>query len=116
MQKIEKWRVEELSLLLGWLVSLLKEGLNPEWAAVFSHFDDESREILAVDPVNRAKLEKLVHSIKACFAPPCSFLYLSLARGNPAEQNGLDAEFLGVKVRLCRALKDIEDRLRDYVN
>jgi len=34
MKKIEKWRVEELALLLDGLTALLRTSKNPEWAKI----------------------------------------------------------------------------------
>lgn len=116
MEKIERWRVEELSLLLSWLACLLKEGFNPEWASVFSHFDEESRRLLAAGPVDCPRLKRLVGNIKACFVPPSSFPSLRLEAATPGEVDDLSVEFLGVKGRLRQALEEMEARLVDYIN
>jgi len=47
MQKIEKWRLEELALVLNQLSEILREGNHCEWANVFHHFQDESQKILS---------------------------------------------------------------------
>lgn len=116
MKKVEKWRVEEMSLLLTWLATLLNEGRNPEWAAVFSHFDQESRLLLAEELIDPAKLARLIGNIKACFVAPCSFPDLILKTDHLANESALNAEFLRVKVRLCRALEDMEATLVEYIN
>lgn len=116
MDKIERWRLEELFLLLDQLVSLLRQGFNPEWAGVFSHFSEESRILLAISPLDTVKLKKLVRNIHACFVSPSSFPSLRLKPKIPSQEDVLDVEFQKVKGRLCQALKEMETRLVDYVH
>ena len=45
MQKIEKWRIQELTYVLNDLAEILKQGNNAEWANVFTHFYYEAQKI-----------------------------------------------------------------------
>ncbi len=116
MANIEKWRVEELSLLLKKLVSVLKEGQNPEWAGVFSHYDEESRLLLATGLVDLTRLRRLIRDIKSCFLFPSSFSSLLLQPNYFDEEGALQIEFRGLQGRLFCALEEIEVRLVEYIH
>ena len=116
VNKIERWRLEELSLLLDQLASVLRQGFNPEWASVFSHFGEESRTLLAINPIDTTKLGRLVKNIQACFLSPSSFPSLRLKPEISSQENFLTLEFLKVKARLCLALEEMDARLIKYVH
>lgn len=72
-QKIEKWRIKELALVLNELAELLKTGNNPEWANVFYHFQQEAEIIYSKPHFDMDLTKKLVRNIKNCFSGFSSF-------------------------------------------
>lgn len=116
MQKIEKWRVEELSLLLDHLAALLRTGKNPEWANVFSHFDKETRLILSAEVFDAEPIKRLVRNIKNCLGASSTFATLVLEDEEPLIKNALNSEFAQTRARLWNALQDMEKKMVEFVN
>jgi hypothetical protein len=116
MQKIEKWRVEELSLVLNELAVLLKAGKNSEWANVFSHFHDESKTIVLNKEFDSKSLIKLVKNITDCFERNSSFTSIALKHKNPKEEQKLNQALYLTRARLLRVLKDMEERIIEHVH
>lgn len=116
MTKIEKWRVEELSLLLDFLEALLRQGKNPEWASVFSHFNQEARLIISAGISSMAPLKRLVRDIKNCYGAGCTFAGLVLESDDFRTRKALNLEFGRARARLWSALLEIEKRMVEFVN
>jgi hypothetical protein len=116
MPKIEKWRVEELSLLLDFLAALLRQGKNPEWANVFSHFDQEARLIISAEMIATAPVKRLVRDIKNCYGAGCTFAGLVLESEESRTKKALNLEFGRARARLWGALLEIEKRMVEFVN
>lgn len=116
MQKIEKWRVEELALLLKDLSELLRKGDNSEWANVFSHFHDESKRIIFRDEFDLDSLKKLIINIKNCFSRGGDFTSLILWHENTDEKERLNQDFSFTRARLFVILKDMEHRTVEAVS
>ncbi len=116
MQKIEKWRVEELSLVLNELTVLLKAGNNSEWANVFSHFYDESKIIVLNKEFDSNSLNKLVKNITNCFERNSSFTSIALKHKNPKEEQKLNQALYLTRARLLRVLKDMEERIIEHIH
>jgi hypothetical protein len=116
MPKIEKWRVEELSLLLGFIASLLELGRDLEWAGVFSHYDQESRLILGATIINDDALRGLVRNIKHCFATSNTLACLVLRERSGPGTAVLNLEFGQARARLWQAVEEIEALMTEWVN
>jgi hypothetical protein len=116
MQNIENWRIQELGLILRELVSILREGENPEWAGVFDHFDSELRQIISAKTIDALALQRLVRNINACYSSGSSFPAMALKAGPSRDQSNLDLRFARAKADLWRALEDLEIRLTQYVH
>ena len=116
MQKVEKWRVEELALVLNELAVLLKAGKNSEWANVFSHYQDESRRIVAKKEFDPDSLDKLVNNIKYCFDKNSSFMNIGLKHENPREEQKLNQALYLTRARLLAVLKDMEERIIEHIH
>lgn len=116
MQKIEKWRVEELSLVLNELAVLLRAGENSEWANVFSHFYDESKAIVAKKEFDSNSLNKLVKNITNCFERNSSFTSIALKHKKPREEQKLNQALFLTRARLLRVLKDMEERIIEHIH
>lgn len=114
MQKVEKWRIKELSLVLNDLSILLKKGNDHEWANIMFHFRDEAHKILSASKFELNNLKKLIINIGNCFTETSHFRKLSL------EQMGfeteLDKEFQRSKARLMRILSEIRHQFSEYVS
>jgi hypothetical protein len=108
MQKIERWRVEELSLLLSEISSLLMKGDNSEWANVFSHFHDETKNIISKKELDLDSLERLVRNIKNCFSMSHSFNDIFLWREDSKEREKVNRDFYLVQSRLFNVLNELE--------
>jgi hypothetical protein len=116
VQKIEKWRVEELSLLLDLLAALLRLGKNPEWANVFFHFNEETELILSAGAFDIGPVKMLVRNIKNCFGADGNFVTLQLEDAEPLIKNALNLEFAQARARLWNALQEMEKRTVEFVN
>lgn len=116
MQKIEKWRIEELAIVLNELTTLLRTGESRDWANVFSHFYDESQKIIFKKEFDLDALSKLVINIKNCFFNGHSFKEIALRHKSPREEIKLNEGFLFVRARLYKILTDLEHRVAEYIN
>lgn len=116
MQKIEKWRIEELALVLDELAVLLSAGERSEWANVFSHFCDESRAIGTNKEFDSSSLNKLVKNIMNCFEKNSSFTSISLQNKNPKEEQKLNQALYLTRARLLKVLKDMEERIIEHIH
>jgi hypothetical protein len=114
MQRIEKWRVEELAMLLQQLYKLLMKGSNSEWANVFLHFHQEAVEILSGDELSVEVLRRLIQNIVTCFDGYHSFTNLSLGREDSESGSELNRAFNQAKVRLLSVLTEIDSRTTTY--
>jgi len=116
MQKIEKWRVKELALILNELALLLKAGNNRDWANVFFHFRDESQKIISKNEFDLDSLSKLVKNIKYCFFGSSSFTNIVLRHENSEEKARINQSLYLTRACLLKILMDLEGRLVDYIN
>jgi len=116
MQKIEKWRVEELALVLNQISKLMRKGDNCEWANVFSHFHQESKQIVNKNEFDQHLLKRLVTNIKNCFIGLNSLRNIVLWHLNTRESASLNQEFQRYKARLLNIIENIEKRLIEYIN
>ena len=107
MQKVEKWRVEELALVLNELTVLLRAGNNSEWANVFSHYHKE---------FDSDSLDKLVNKIKYCFDKNSSFMNIGLKHDNPKEEQKLNQGLYLTRARLLAVLRDMEERITEHIH
>lgn len=116
MQKIEKWRIKELSLILNQLVHLLKTGNHQEWASVFSHYYQETQHILYKDRFDWENLRKLVQNIKNCFEGAYSFSGLVLMSEGGHKEEELNKEFFQKRARLFQILQQMEEQGSVYIH
>lgn len=116
MQKIEKWRVKELSLVLNQVVEVLRKGSHREWAAVFTHFHSESQKIFQAETFDLDELKKLVRSIRSCLSESTSLFQLELQHENPREKTIINQEFSLFKSDLFSILEDLESRLVEFLS
>lgn len=116
MQKIEKWRLQELSLVLHNLSELLKKGDNREWANVFGHFHHELQKIILKKELDLEPLKRLIYNIKNCFIGLNSFKNLVLWHLNSKEKAKINQEFQHSRARLLKILDDMEQRTIEYIH
>lgn len=116
MQKIEKWRIEELALVLKELTLLLKTGNSREWANVFSHFYDESQKIISTNEFDLESVSKLVKNIKNCFFGGSSFTNIVLWHENSDKKREINLGIYLIRAHLLKILMDMEGRVIDYIN
>jgi hypothetical protein len=116
MLRVEKWRVQELALLLQQLHKLLIKGNNSEWANVFLHFHQETIEILSRNELNVEALRRLIHNIVNCFDGYHSFTNLSLGSEDSDSGSELNRDFNQAKVRLLAVLSEIDNRTTVYTH
>ena len=115
-QKIEKWRLEELALVLNQLIELLKKGDSREWANVFYHFQLEAQKIISGLEFDLELLKKLIQNIKNCFLGVSSFKNLILWDIESGENAKINQDFKRSRARLIRILEDMEQRTTEYIN
>ena len=116
MQKIEKWRIQEMALVLHRLSDLLRLGDNSEWANVMSHYYQEAQSILLKDELDSELLNRLVLSIGNCFQGNSSFKNLSLVHEDDKRRITINNEFLDTRDRLLQIIRDIEKRSIEYTH
>jgi CRISPR/Cas system-associated protein Cas10 (large subunit of type III CRISPR-Cas system) len=116
MQKVEKWRVEELDLLLKELCELLRKGDNCEWANVFSHFNDETKIIISKNDFDLNSLENLIKNIRNSFSHGISSTTLTLSHENTEMKKRLNQDFLHMRACILGSLKDMEYRTIETIN
>ena len=116
MLRVERWRVQELALLLQQLHKLLLKGNNSEWANVFLHFHQEAIEILSRNELSVEALRRLIHNIVNCFDGYHSFTNLSLGSEDSDSKADLNRDFNRVKVRLLAVLSEIDNRTTVYTH
>ena len=116
MQKIEKWRIQELAIVLNQLIELLKCGNHSEWGNVFSHYYYESQKLLLRKEFDLNDLKKLLQNIGNCFIGSSSFRNLTLWQDNQDKSEFLNKEFNQVRSRLLVILAQMENQSVEYVN
>lgn len=109
MQKIAKWRLEELALVISELSDLLRKGDDYEWANVFSHYHQESQKIVSNKEFNIDHLKKLVTNVKNCFSGASSLNNLVLWNESSEEMSRLNQGLFQTRARLLKILEDMED-------
>jgi hypothetical protein len=116
MQKIEKWRIQEMALVLNRFAELLIEGQNREWGNVFSHFFQEAMIIIQKTELDLDSLKRLILSIKGCFDRASSLRGLILHLDHPSSSEKLNQEFVEERVRLQKILLDLEERTKQLIH
>jgi hypothetical protein len=116
MQKIEKWRIQELAIVLNQLTELLRNGNQGEWANVFTHYYFECQKILLKQEFNLEEMKKLLQNIGNCFVGVSSFRNLTLRNKDRIRDDHLNREFGRVRSRLLVILAQMENQSIEYVN
>jgi hypothetical protein len=116
IQKIEKWRIQELSKVLKHLAGMLREGKNREWANVFEHYSHEAGYIVQRKKFDLHMLKKLVLNIKNCFDRMSSLHALVLSHESSKAKENLNREFLQTKAHLFQMLNDIENKCVERIH
>ena len=116
MQKIEKWRIQEMAIALNRLCELLNEGHNREWGNVFSHFHLETNSLIQKKDLDLDSLKRLIFNIKGCFERTSSLRSPVLYLDNPASSERLNQKFAEESARLQKILLDLEERSKEVIN
>lgn len=116
MQKVEKWRILELEQVLNRISKLLKEGQNPDWGSVFSHFALEAHTIVVREKFDLDALQRLLRNILACFERDSSLRNLELSQKEPKNREALNKEFRETIGRLFAILSAIEKKWQEQIN
>jgi hypothetical protein len=116
MQKVEKWRLRELSLSVKRLTELLQSGGHLEWANVFIHYRMELEDLFKQSPLRETGLKQMIYNLKNCFTGLSSFLNLELQHEKVEIEQRLNRDFIDERAHLFDLLLDMEDRTRDYIH
>jgi hypothetical protein len=116
MLKIEKWRIEELVLVLGDIVDSLKQGENRDWASVFEHYLREAERFHLKDRVHIEEFKRLVHNIICCYLEGDSFRRMILFLGDSEESQTRNKKFHHQQARLYHLLTDLQTRFVEFVH
>ncbi len=116
MQKVEKWRIQELSQVLNQISVLLREGKNAEWASVFSHFAQEAHSISEKRELKLDFLIRLIQNIINCFDGGSSLRNLVLRHENSERMARLNQEFSQRRQVLSEILTDMEAQWTEPIN
>jgi len=116
MQKVEKWRVQELALMLEHLHDLLRKAGDNEWANVFMHFHHEAVEILSREELKLDSLKRLVQNIATGFESFHSVSNLSLGHEDFEAKSEWNRTFQRAKTRLISILTEIDKRTFEFTH
>jgi len=116
IQKVEKWRIQELGQVLNRLSLLLRTGENTEWANVFFHFTQEAQNLAAHKKFDLDVLKRLAQYIINCFDSTRSLHNLVLIQKNPKHMEILNQEFRDTIRLLFEILASIEEKWVESVN
>jgi len=116
IQKVEKWRVQELGQALNQLALLLRRGENTEWANVFSHFGHEAQNITTHENFDLDVLKRLAQNIVNCFDGISSLRKLVLNHENPRQMETLNQKFREAIQLLFEILASIEEKWTEPIN
>lgn len=116
MQKIEKWRIQELELVLNQLNSLLRKGNHKDWANIISHFQHETQKIFLKKNFDLDELKKLINNIKNCYSGSYSFKTLWLRLDNTGINSDINRDFSTARARLFSVIYEMEKQTLEYVN
>ncbi len=116
IQKIEKWRIQELEQVLVRLSVLMKEGKNSDWGSVFSHFAHEAQSIVGHKTFDLDALKKLSNNIIHCFEGGSSLRKLVLLQKEPMKMDVLNQEFRETIRLLFTILGSFEEEWEEQVH
>jgi hypothetical protein len=116
MQKVEKWRIQELEQALNRLASLLRMGKNADWASVFSHYAHEAKILAKKDKLNLDSLKRLILNIFHCFDGTSSLRHLVLVQENAKQMDALNQEYREAISNLFDIFVSIEAKWTDQIN
>jgi hypothetical protein len=116
MQKIEKWRIRELELVLNMLSDLLRKGNSSDWANVFAHFQHEAQKIYLKKDYKMDELKRLMSNIQSCYSGVRSFNNLLLYHDNAEESTRINQDFIKVRARLFKIISEMEKQSTEYIN
>ena len=116
MQKIEKWRIQELAQVLNQMATLLREGKNTEWANVFSHFTQEANDISEKRELELGSLARLIQNVINCFDGGSSLRNLILSHEDSKRMAKLNQEFSRRRKLLSEILADMEEKRAEPIN
>ena len=116
IQKIEKWRIQELEQSLNRLSLLLRKGKSFDWANVFSHFAQEAKVLVDHKKFDLDKIKRLAQNIVNCFDHVSSLRNLVLTHENARKMDILNREFRKTIRLLFEILASIEEKWTESVN
>lgn len=116
IQKIEKWRIQELGQVLKRLSILMKEGKNSDWGSVFSHFSHEAQNIVGHGTFDPEALKRLSNNIINCFEGGSSLRNLVLLQNEPTKMDALNKEFRETIRLLFTILGSFEEKLKEPIH
>ena len=116
MQKVEKWRIQEMGQVLTRLSQLLRQGENAEWANVFAHFAQEAQNIVRQKKFSLEVLKRFVYNIINCFESGSSLRNLVLIQKNGKQMEVLNQEFRDTIKHLLEILAAIEEKWTESVS
>ena len=110
IQKVEKWRIQELEQVLNQLALLLRTGENSDWANVFFHYAQEAKKLALHNKFDLDVLKRLSQNIVNCFEGISSLRTLVLIQERAKQMEALNQEFREAIRSLFEILASIEDK------
>ncbi len=114
MQKVAKWRIQELGQSLLSLTRILHKGNNWEWSRVFQHYHDEAEYLLENQLFDLNSLKNLVRNIRICFENS-TLQNIDLEPEYYQKNNSLISDFMNETERLEQILEEIEEQTTEYI-
>lgn len=116
MQKIERWRIQELAIILKDLKDTLQIGANRDWANVFDHFLVETERILLRTSLDVEECRRLVRNILCCYLDGDSFRRLEITNEETGQPTRINKDLTRQKARLYNLLTDLQSRFIEYIH
>lgn len=116
IQKVEKWRIQELGQVLKRLSLLMQTGKNSDWGSVFSHFSLEAQNIAGHNKFDLNAIKRLSQNIVTCFEGGSSLRNLVLLQKEPKQMETINQEFREAIGLLFVILASIEEKLEEPIN
>lgn len=116
IQKVEKWRIQELQQVLERLSLLMRKGESADWANVFSHYALEAKNLADHQKFKLDVLKRLTHNIINCFDHVSSLRNLVLTHKDARKMEILNREFRNAIRLLFEILASIEEKWTESVS
>lgn len=116
MQKVEKWRIQELSQILDEMADLFQKAGQAEWAQVFLHFSREASALSTRDLFELSVLQKLIRNIRCCFEEARTLESFARNQGSQEEAIRMNLAYIRIKSQLLQLISKMETAWNERIH